>query len=129
MPVAFDDPHVTTLLPDGTVDIHNIETQGLVQIVPPLSSAPTPVVPIPTDKKALLACSAGFVVPSAERQTKLRLTPVRLRPPKARLEPAPEVAPVTQSEREEQEQNVSAPTNGGDGGDDIEPTPYDLGDA
>ncbi|EKM50146.1 uncharacterized protein PHACADRAFT_178770 [Phanerochaete carnosa HHB-10118-sp] len=127
--VAFDDPHITTLLSDGTVEIHNIETQALVQTVPPSSSALTPAVPIPTDRTALLACSADFVVPSTERQTKLRPTPVKLRPPEARPEPAPEVAPVTQPEEEEQDQSATAPTNDDQGGDDIEPTPYDLGDA
>jgi vacuolar protein sorting-associated protein 3 len=91
---AFDDPYVTTLLPDGTVEIHSIETQALVQAIPAPSSSPTPAVPIPTDRKAVLFCSAGFSVPSAERQTKLRPTPVKLGRSKSKTktesEPEPE---------------------------------------
>lgn len=76
--VAYDDPHVTTLLPDGAIEIHNIETQALVQSIPAPTSTPTPAIPIPTDRRALLTCPSGFSVPSAERATKLRPVAVKL---------------------------------------------------
>ena len=123
---------MTTLLPDGTVEIHSIETQALVQTVPAPSSTPTPAIPIPADRKTLLACAAGFFVPSAERQTKLRPTPVKLRRPKVKHEPEPgpepefEAALEPESDQQEQEHAAAAPTDGGDpgqngdGGEDVE---------
>lgn len=134
--VAFDNPHVTTLLADGTIEVHNIETQALVQTVPPPSAVPTPTIPVPSDRKALLSCPAGFLVPSSERQSKLRLTPVKLRRPDAEPPSVLEAAPESTS-LEEQEQNAAAAVDGSEGGGEVEssgapvvreeePTPYEL---
>lgn len=95
--IAFDEPYVTTLLPDGTVEIHNIETQALVQSIPAPTSTPTPSIPIPTDRKSVVACSAGFFVPSSERESKLRPTAVKL----GRSKPKSDVESVSRPDKEE----------------------------
>lgn len=107
---AFDNPHVTTLLPDGTVEIHNIDTQTLVQTVPPPTASPSPAVAIPTDRKAVLACAAGFCVPSAERQSKLRPTPVKLRRPKAPPASVAAFAPEVDAVQEPSQDPSQEPT-------------------
>ena len=72
MYAALDYPYITTLLPNETIEIHSIETQAIVQVVP----APTDV-QVPGRKK-LAASANGFFVPSSQRSDKLRKTPVRL---------------------------------------------------
>lgn len=93
---AFDAPYVTTLLPDGTIEIHSIETQALVQSIPAPTSTPTPSISIPTDRTSILTCSAGFFVPSSERESKLRPTPVKLIRRKAKAD----TEPIAQQETE-----------------------------
>ncbi|KAI0365806.1 hypothetical protein BV20DRAFT_1003554 [Pilatotrama ljubarskyi] len=73
--VSLDYPYVTTLLPNDTIEIHSIETQTIVQVVPAPPEGPSPV---SGDRKALVACLNGFFIPSAQRTEKLRPTPVRL---------------------------------------------------
>lgn len=63
---------------DGSVEVHSIDSQSLVQVVPPPSSTPTPAIPIPTDRRALLAAPAGFLAPSFQRSTKLKPVSVSL---------------------------------------------------
>ncbi|KAI8974863.1 hypothetical protein BD414DRAFT_497764 [Trametes punicea] len=71
--VSLDYPYVTTLLPNNTIEIHSVETQSIVQVIP----AP-PEGSSSEDRKALVACFRGFFIPSTQRREKLRLTPVRL---------------------------------------------------
>lgn len=68
---ALDYPYVTTLLPNDTIEIHNIETQSIVQVVP---APPEDTV----DRKLLLSCANGFFVPSSQSSDKLRPVPIRL---------------------------------------------------
>ncbi|KAI0083635.1 hypothetical protein BDY19DRAFT_620665 [Irpex rosettiformis] len=76
--VTFDDPYVMTLMPDDSIEIHSIESQTLVQTIPP------PIQPFnlpPSmllDRTALFSARNGLFVPSAQRSTKLRKTSVPL---------------------------------------------------
>ncbi|KAL7277121.1 hypothetical protein ACG7TL_008966 [Trametes sanguinea] len=71
--VSLDYPYITTLLPNNTIEIHSVETQAIVQVIP----AP-PEGSKQDDRKALIACLNGFFIPSTQRREKLRPTPVRL---------------------------------------------------
>ncbi|EIW54796.1 uncharacterized protein TRAVEDRAFT_131331 [Trametes versicolor FP-101664 SS1] len=73
--VSLDYPYVTTLLPNGTVEIHSVESQAIVQVI---SAPPEGPSPLSGDRKALIACMNGFFIPSTQRTEKLRPTPVRL---------------------------------------------------
>lgn len=72
---ALDYPYVTTLLPNGTIEIHSIETQTIVQVVPAPPETPSPLA---EDRKALISCLNGFFIPSTQRSEKLRMVPQRL---------------------------------------------------
>ncbi|KAI0685110.1 hypothetical protein BC835DRAFT_1458657 [Cytidiella melzeri] len=67
--VAFDHPHVMALMTDDSIQIHNIDSQELVQKVP----APSII-----DRTALFSTGSAFFVPSVQRSTKLRPTSVPL---------------------------------------------------
>ncbi|KZT07023.1 uncharacterized protein LAESUDRAFT_812372 [Laetiporus sulphureus 93-53] len=77
---CLDYPYTTALLPSDTIEIHNIETLTIVQVVPapPASPIPTPGAQEAADRNILVACMRGFLVPSTQRLDKLRRTPVRL---------------------------------------------------
>lgn len=66
---------MTTLLPNGTIEIHSIETQTIVQVVPGPPDGPSPLA---GDRKALISCLNGFFIPSTQRSEKLRMVPQRL---------------------------------------------------
>lgn len=72
---ALDYPYVTTLLPNGTIEIHSIETQSIVQVVSAPADSPSPLA---DDRKALISCLNGFFVPSTQRSEKMRMVPRRL---------------------------------------------------
>lgn len=74
--VCLDYPYITTLLPNNTIEIHSVETQTIVQVIPapPTSPSSGPV----TERKTLVASATGFFLPSAQLSDKLRPTPVRL---------------------------------------------------
>jgi len=68
--ICLDLPHVTAILPDGSIEVHDIETQSLVQVVPAQPKA--------TDRRLISTLSPGYVVPSIQRSTKTRRVPVSL---------------------------------------------------
>ena len=68
--LGFDYPYVTTLLPNKTIEIHSVETQTIVQVLPLDSSVG------PTAR--LVPSPGGYMVPSTERSSKLKKTSVRL---------------------------------------------------
>ena len=72
---ALDYPYVTTLLPNNTIEIHSIETQSIVQVIP---APPEGASLLGEDRKALVTCQNGFFIPSMQRSEKLRMTPQRL---------------------------------------------------
>ncbi len=94
---ALDYPYVTTLLPNGTVEIHSVESQAIVQVI---SAPPEGPSPLSEDRKALIACMNGFFIPSTQRTEKLRPTSVRLL--RGRGAPRPE----TSAKRDEDADNI-----------------------
>jgi len=73
--VCLDYPYITTLLPNGTIEIHSIETQSIVQVVAAPPDSPGGA----AARRRLLACANGFLVPSTQRSDKLRRLPFKLR--------------------------------------------------
>ncbi|KAI0064251.1 hypothetical protein BV25DRAFT_1800809 [Artomyces pyxidatus] len=69
--VCLDYPYVTALLPNNTIEVHNIESQAIAQVVPapPVSAV---------ERRALLMSLSGFLVPSQEQSEKLRMKKVKL---------------------------------------------------
>jgi len=77
--VCLDYPYITTLLPNHTVEIHSIETQTIVQVIAAPPGSPTADATGPAeDRRKLVACPNGFMVPSTQRLDKLRRTAVPL---------------------------------------------------
>ncbi|KAF8069012.1 hypothetical protein FPV67DRAFT_1761709 [Lyophyllum atratum] len=81
--VCLDYPYVTALLPNGTIEIHSIETQATVQVITaPNSSQPSS----PTGQPGawprsylnLVSSHSGYLVPSTQRSEKMRTTKVKL---------------------------------------------------
>ncbi|KAL0569017.1 hypothetical protein V5O48_012952 [Marasmius crinis-equi] len=70
--VCFDFPYITTLLPNNTIEIHNAETQAIVQVVS------APVEDSPGERNTLAASVAGYLVPSTQRSAKMRPVAVSL---------------------------------------------------
>ena len=92
-------------MPDGSIVVHNVDTQTVVQEIPP-NSFPSP----PT---ALVDCLSGFSVPSSQRAQKLQAKPIKLL--RSRKDPsAGEVA------MEEVSEQISAVE------DDVQPEPLEL---
>ncbi|KAI0754156.1 hypothetical protein C8Q80DRAFT_1216334 [Daedaleopsis nitida] len=73
--VSLDYPYITTLLPNGTIEIHSVETQSIVQVVP---APPDTSSPLAGDRRALVSCLNAFFIPSTQRSEKLRLVPKQL---------------------------------------------------
>nr|VWP00442.1 Uncharacterized protein [Ganoderma boninense] len=73
--ISLDYPYVTTLLPNNTIEIHSIETQSIVQVIP---APPEGSSPPDGDRKVLVTCQNGFFIPSTQRSEKLRMMPQRL---------------------------------------------------
>ncbi|KAL4079643.1 hypothetical protein J3A83DRAFT_1137451 [Scleroderma citrinum] len=72
--VCFDFPNVTALLANGSIEIHNIETQSVVQVIPP----PPENEQEPGRRVGVVSSIGGYVVPSQEHGDKLRKVKVRL---------------------------------------------------
>ncbi|KAI0266122.1 hypothetical protein BC834DRAFT_875574 [Gloeopeniophorella convolvens] len=80
--ISVDYPYTTALLPNQTIEVHNIETQEIAQVVP------APPLPSPdetslaallgAERRALVASPSGFLVPSRQQSEKLRITQVNL---------------------------------------------------
>jgi hypothetical protein len=71
--VSLDYPYVTTLLPNNTIEIHNVETQTIAQVISaPLADDSA------SERVALAASLGGYLVPSTQRSEKMKLTRVPL---------------------------------------------------
>ncbi|EJD51168.1 hypothetical protein AURDEDRAFT_57070, partial [Auricularia subglabra TFB-10046 SS5] len=78
--ICVDYPYIVSLLPNRTIEVHNLNNLEIVQVInPPVPS------PVFLDPRAL-AGSAGFSVPSSHRIEKLSPTPLLIVPP---LSPSP----------------------------------------
>ncbi|KAI6040879.1 hypothetical protein EDC04DRAFT_2566357 [Pisolithus marmoratus] len=71
--VCLDYPNVTALLPDGSIEIHNVETQSIVQVIPPPQTGQ-----LLGERVGVVASTGGYLVPSQEQLDKLRKKKVRL---------------------------------------------------
>ncbi|KAF7344550.1 CNH domain-containing protein [Mycena sanguinolenta] len=69
--VVFDYPYVAALLPNRTIEIHSIETQSIVQVLPSPHDDTEP-------RLALVAALSGYLVPSTQKSEKMRKVPVNL---------------------------------------------------
>ncbi|KIM47115.1 hypothetical protein M413DRAFT_422845 [Hebeloma cylindrosporum] len=105
--LCLDYPYITSLLPNGTIEIHSVETQAIVQVigspVPPPSSSSSPVntpsprkesthhrsssttssnsragAVDPTRRLNLVASVGGYLVPSTEGSERMRPVSVKL---------------------------------------------------
>lgn len=93
--VSLDFPYVTTLLANDTIEIHHIETQALVQVVPapPELAPPFPGMPAEVQRAALATIYGKYLVPSAKITEKMHMKPVKLlRPPMDAKKEAEEVS-------------------------------------
>ncbi|KAK0480738.1 hypothetical protein IW261DRAFT_1474317 [Armillaria novae-zelandiae] len=73
--VCYDYPYITSLLPNGTIEVHGIETQSIVQVIPaPVPSSNTDQI----QRKKLVPSLQGYLVPSTEKSAKMRAVPVNL---------------------------------------------------
>jgi hypothetical protein len=79
---GFDNPHVTTLLPDQTVHVHDIESQEIAQVVPPPPppslNVTSPSAILGAERRTLATSPSGFLVPLQQRPEKLVLKKVNL---------------------------------------------------
>jgi len=95
--VCLDYPYITTLMQTGAVEIHNVETQIIAQVVP----APDPGsqdASVNMSRMGLKACLGGYMVPTSQRTDKMRLKSVRLirHPPEKPSDPSPEPEPESE---------------------------------
>lgn len=89
---GLDYPYVLALMRNKTIEVHNVETQNIVQVVSPAtstapaspssspqrsSSSPKPTV---LEPRRANICPAGFVVPASQGTDSLRLVSVTLSP-------------------------------------------------
>ena len=70
----MDYPYLVALLPNKTIEIHSLESQAVVQVLP------APIVDTVFQPQSLISSSGGFLVPSTERTQKLAPVPVPLLP-------------------------------------------------
>ena len=79
---GLDYPYVTALLPDQSIQVHDIESQEIAQVVPPPPppslNAMSPAALLSAERRALAMSSSGFLVPLQQRPEKLVLTKVNL---------------------------------------------------
>ncbi|KAF5389636.1 hypothetical protein D9757_004156 [Collybiopsis confluens] len=71
--ICLDLPQVIAILPNGSVEIHNIDTQSLVQVIPPPSGNG------PMDRVRLVSALSGYVVPSTQGASQIQKVPIKLR--------------------------------------------------
>lgn len=73
IPTGLDYPNLTTLLPNGTIEIHSVETQSIIQVVSPPLDDDT----VADQRIGLVASLGGYIVPFSEHSEKMRNTTLR----------------------------------------------------
>ncbi len=68
---GLDYPHITSLLPNETIEVHSVETQAIVQVI----SAPESW---SDSRLGLVASLHGYLVPSTQKRAKMRKVKVEL---------------------------------------------------
>ncbi|KAG6377514.1 hypothetical protein JVT61DRAFT_15322 [Boletus reticuloceps] len=71
--VCLDYPNITTLLSNGTIEIHSVETQSIIQVVSPPPDGDT----VADQRIGLVASLGGYIVPFSEHSEKMRKTTLR----------------------------------------------------
>ncbi|PPQ78798.1 hypothetical protein CVT24_002374 [Panaeolus cyanescens] len=99
----LDYPHITSLLPNGTIEIHNVETQSIVQVIGAPVSSPSPskstsptkpssghtrstssgsasksIEPPPAKRLGIISSVGGYLVPSVQNSDKMKRVPFKL---------------------------------------------------
>ncbi|KAG1851971.1 CNH domain-containing protein [Suillus subluteus] len=69
--VCLDFPYLTTLLPNGTIEVHSVETQTIIQVIPAPNFGEG-------GRPGLVSCLAGYAAPSSERGAKMKKVKVGL---------------------------------------------------
>ncbi|KAG1823674.1 CNH domain-containing protein [Suillus subaureus] len=69
--VCLDFPYLTTLLPNGTIEVHSVETQTIIQVIPAPNFGEG-------GRPGLVSCLAGYAAPSSERGDKMKKVKVGL---------------------------------------------------
>jgi len=77
--VCLDYPYIAALLPNETVEIHNIDTQEIVQVI----GAPSNLTPqdrnqILRFRHGLISSLNGYLVPSTQKSEKMKMQQVKL---------------------------------------------------
>ncbi|KAG6830375.1 hypothetical protein H0H92_001012 [Tricholoma furcatifolium] len=72
--LCLDYPYITSLLPNGNIEIHSIETQTIVQVISPDLTQGTQS----GSHLNLVSSLSGYLVPSTQRSEKMRTTRVPL---------------------------------------------------
>ncbi|OJA12070.1 hypothetical protein AZE42_02171 [Rhizopogon vesiculosus] len=68
---CLDYPFLTTLLPNGTIEVHSVETQTIIQVIPAPDSGEE-------GRLGLVSCLGGYAVPSFQRVEKMKKVKVGL---------------------------------------------------
>jgi vacuolar protein sorting-associated protein 3 len=79
---ALEYPYVTALLPDQAIEVHNVESQEIVQTVPapplPSPNETSLMALLAAERRGLAMSSNGCFVPSQQQSEKLTLKKVNL---------------------------------------------------
>jgi hypothetical protein len=127
--VCLDYPYITALLPDQTIQAHDIESQEIAQVLPPPPPPSlndfSPSTLLSAERRALSTSSNGFFVPLQQRPDKLMLKKINLlsrnaKPGGREVVPAEQEQPEVTGDTEETEAHevVDIPEES--------VTPYDL---
>ncbi|KAG6847009.1 hypothetical protein H0H93_010620 [Arthromyces matolae] len=76
--LCLDYPYITALLPNGSIEIHSIETQSVVQVIAADDTPTNPQNPQQQSRATLVSILNGYLVPSTQRSEKMRTTRVQL---------------------------------------------------
>ncbi|KAG6834490.1 hypothetical protein H0H93_009343, partial [Arthromyces matolae] len=76
--LCLDYPYITALLPNGSIEIHSIETQSVVQVIAADDTPTNPQNPQQQSRATLVSSLNGYLVPSTQRSEKMRTTRVQL---------------------------------------------------
>ena len=72
-PKGLDYPYIATLLQNNNIEIHDLETQSIKQVIPVPRSADNLV-----EKLRITTCLNGYLVPSSQKSDKMRMVSIPL---------------------------------------------------
>lgn len=122
-------PYVTTLLQDQTILVHSVESQEIVQEIPPdplpVSNEASIAAVLGAERRALAMSPNGFLVPSQGQPEKLKLRQVNLLSRNAKPGGRETVPTIPAGDDEEaQEEHLSATENATEN--EASVTPYEI---